>query len=49
MNGSTRLAWLAFVCPLLTSAQLPAPTVPVRMLVSVGHYHSDRSPTLRRR
>jgi hypothetical protein len=48
MNRSTRLAWLAFVCPLLTSAQSPAPAVPVRMLVSVGHYHSDRSPTLRR-
>jgi hypothetical protein len=46
MNGSLRLAWLACVCLLLTSAQPPAPTVPVRILVSVGHYHSDRSPTL---
>jgi hypothetical protein len=48
MNRIIRLAWLAFVCPLLNSAQPPAPTVPVRVLVSVGHYHSDRSPTLKR-
>jgi hypothetical protein len=48
MNRIIRLAWLAFVCPLLNSAQTPAATVPVQMLVSVAHYHSDQSPTLRR-
>jgi hypothetical protein len=48
MNRIVRVAWLAFVYPLLNSAQTAAPTVPVRMLVSVGHYYSGDPPTLRR-
>jgi hypothetical protein len=48
MHRIGRFAWLAFVCPLLDLAQTASPTVPARMLVTVGHYYSHEPQMLRR-